>query len=281
MRLPAGSNVLVCSDLHLSSSVTEASRLITRELCDRLGALTGPGAVVLNGDCFELLAAPQPSVAAVLDAHHELAAALALFGAGVDRRIIVTVGNHDARLAWDGEASAELVRRLGASVAIRADLLLETNAGVQVVRIEHGHQFDPANAMRDARDPYDTPLGHHVVQEVLPQLAARPFLADVPWLSDPEQLPRFLGSRVVYRELLGRVVWLAVPLLLLLLLVRTPLLVAAMSSSARAQEISRWAIVALAGLVADVLIIGALTVAIARRCFARSRRMALGRDEHI
>ena len=58
-------------------------------------------------------------------------------------------------------------------VALACDLAVETGGGVQLVRVMHGHQFDPYNAFDDPRSPVDTLLGHHVVRQVLPKLASR------------------------------------------------------------------------------------------------------------
>lgn len=267
VHLPRGSAVLVCSDLHLAGHVTDASRTVVRELSDRVRRLEGPGAVVLNGDCFELLSGEHASVRAALDAHAELVEALDLYRKGECRQVVVLVGSHDGRLAWDVVESGELRARFEARVALSADLLLDTAAGVRVVRVEHGHQFDPANVMRDPRDPYDSPLRHHMVQELLPALSDRPFLSEAPWLSDPEQLPRFVGSRAVYREVLGRAGWLLVPLVLLLLAIRAPIVVAATSRSSGTREIQRLAVIGVLGLVVDLVAVCTLTVLVARRVY--------------
>ena len=77
----------------------------------------------------------------------------------------------------------------------------------------HGHQFDQYNAFDDPRSPVDTPLGHHVVRQVLPKLASRDqpgsLLEGVRWCNgDPSA---FLGSRLLYRMVAGWLWWLAVP----------------------------------------------------------------------
>lgn len=282
VHLPQGSVVLICSDLYLADQATDASRAVAAELSDRVRHLEGPGAVVLNGDCFELLSGPQTSVRAALDAHPELAEALDLYRRGDCRQIVAVVGSHDGRLAWDPVESGELRTRFGAQVALSADLLLDTAAGVRVVRVEHGHQFDPANVMRDPRDPYDTPLRHHMVQELLPELTGRPFLAEARWLADPEQLPRFVGSRAVYRGVLGRAGWVLVPLLLLLLAIRTPIVVAAMSRSTGTRELQRLALVGVFGLLVDLVAVCTLTVLVARRVYRSLTTDRLGaRVTHV
>ena len=64
--------------------------------------------------------------------------------------------------------------RLGVEhFALICDLLVATEHGAQRVRVVHGNQADPYNAFEDPRSPVDTPFGHHVVRDVLPQLEAR------------------------------------------------------------------------------------------------------------
>ncbi len=98
-------------------------------------------------------------------------------------------------------------------VALACDLAVETGEGTQLVRVMHGHQFDQYNAFDDPRSPVDTPLGHHVVRQVLPKLASRDqpgsLLEGVRWCNgDPSA---FLGSRLLYRMVAGWLWWLAVP----------------------------------------------------------------------
>ena len=90
---------------------------------------------------------------------------------------------------------------------------METGDGTQLVRVVHGHQFDQYNAFDDPRSPVDTPLGHHIVRQVLPKLASRDqpgsLLEGVRWCDgDPSA---FLGSRLLYRMVAGWLWWLAVP----------------------------------------------------------------------
>jgi hypothetical protein len=84
------------------------------------------------------------------------------------------------------------------------------------VRVEHGHQLDPANAFIDPRDPAETPLGHHVVQDLMPQVDG---LTQTSWgqglglLADPLDLPAVIGSRLLYRQLAPMLGLAALPLL--------------------------------------------------------------------
>src|SRR5207302_6817850 len=112
---------------------------------------------------------------------------------------------------------AEVPKRMGARLAFAVDLLLPGAQGPERVHIEHGHRWDPANAFENPRDPVDTPLGEHIVKELLPDLASRDaagVLAGVESLEDPRTFPSFVTSRVFYRRVLKEARWLVVPLVL-------------------------------------------------------------------
>jgi len=217
VAVPPGGRVLVASDLHLVSRASTGSQRATDAIAAAVEAWTGPGAVVLAGDCFELLGESHRDPALALAAHPRFTAALATFASGADRHVVVLAGNHDGHLAWHPPAIAAVGDGLGAVVALALDLDLECLVGRRRVRVEHGHQLDPANAFVDPRDPAETPLGHHVVQDLLPQLDG---LARTSWgqgfglLGDPLDLPAVIGSRLLYRQLAPVLGVALVPLLL-------------------------------------------------------------------
>jgi lysylphosphatidylglycerol synthetase-like protein (DUF2156 family)/UDP-2,3-diacylglucosamine pyrophosphatase LpxH len=223
LDVPKGGRVVVISDQHLSDPVTDAGRATTAELMRVLAGWDGPGVLVIAGDGFELLAGVNPNIHRVLDAHAEWAAAIKTFATrGSDRHVVVLSGNHDGPIAWDADVVAALRDRLGAQIAIAADLIFDTGQGPEKVHVVHGNQDDPYNRFIDVRSPIDTPLGHHVVRDVLPQLekADRPgdLLEGVPWLNDSSQIAEFVASRLLYRKIGGRLWWLAVPFLAAVLL---------------------------------------------------------------
>ncbi len=267
VELPADAWVLVCSDLHLGQRPTRASRRMQHDLVLRLASCTGPGAVVLNGDVVDLWDAPDGDVTAALDAHPELSAALRAFAAQPGRRVVVVVGNHDAAIAFDGVSAAAFARLWAARCALAVQLAFDTPAGRRVVACEHGHAFDPANALRDPRNPLDSPLGQHIVQEVLPQLRRSPLLADVAALTNPNAAGRLVASRLIYRQLGRRLWWLLLPLVAVLL-VRTPVMIRVLSRQAQLARVERWAIFAGLGLVADVALVALLVVLVARGLYA-------------
>ncbi len=107
LDVPRGSRVVVVSDLHLAPAASEASTRAAEELAELLDGFHQPGMLVIAGDGFEMLAAA-PDVAAILDSHPQLTGAVKRFAAGRDHRVVLTPGNHDGQLAWDGDSVAAL-----------------------------------------------------------------------------------------------------------------------------------------------------------------------------
>ena len=198
-----GDRVVVVSDLHLAPVASEVSTQAAEELSELLTGFHQPGMLVIAGDGFEMLAAA-PDVAAILDSHPQFTDAVKRFGQ--DHHVVLTPGNHDGQFAWDRDSVAVLRDRLGVTdVALACDLAVETGDGTARVKVMHGHQFDQYNAFDDPRSPVDTPLGHHIVRQVLPKLAKRDqpgaLLEGVRWCNgDPSA---FLGSRLLYRMVAG------------------------------------------------------------------------------
>ena len=172
-----------------------------------LAAETGPLTVVLAGDIVEMLAFPGVTATDILEAHDDLCRALAAV-TGRGGQVIYTVGNHDGDLAWDLKA-ADAVRDLtGATLCLAADLRFP---GGERIRVEHGHQLDPYNCFHDPRNPLDTPLGHHIVRDVIPRIEwlGRDWLNGAHEMADPADFPSFVASRLVYRKLVRHLWWLA------------------------------------------------------------------------
>lgn len=282
VELPADAVVVVCSDLHLRSTPTAASRQVERDLAARLAGWSGPGALVLNGDVAELWGEPEATVAGILAAHPTLTAAVRAFADDPAHQVLVVVGNHDAPIAWDRVSAQAFADLWGARCALAVELALDTPAGRRVVRCEHGHAFDPANRLRDPRDPLDSPLGQHVVQEVLPAVTgATPLLADLTDLADPNRAGQLLASRLVYRQLGRRAGWLLLPLAIALGL-RVPVVVRALSRSDELAHLQRWILLAGAGLLVDVGLVAGLAWFVARSVYAALAGSRLGpRGAHL
>jgi lysylphosphatidylglycerol synthetase-like protein (DUF2156 family)/UDP-2,3-diacylglucosamine pyrophosphatase LpxH len=220
LELPAGCRTVVVSDLHLPAVATPTSTTVADELASVLGQCTGPAAFIIDGDGFEMLAGP-PDVGRILDAHPQFTAAAAGFSAGEGHHLIVLSGNHDGQLAWDTEAIGVLGKRLGVHhFALSCDLVIDTEQGPQRIRVVHGNQSDPYNAFEDPWSPVDTPFGHHVVRDLLPELESRQgpgsLLEGVQWLDG--DIADFIGSRLFYRKIVGKLWLVAIPFVAILLI---------------------------------------------------------------
>jgi len=213
LEVGRGGRVVVVSDLHLGPAASGVSTRAADELSELLTGFHEPGIFVIAGDGFEMLAAA-PDIARILDSHPQFTDAVKRFAEDQNHRVVLIPGNHDGQLAWDAESAAVLTERLGVTdMGLACDLAMVTGDDCQLVRVVHGNQFDQYNAFEDPRSPVDTPLGHHIVRQVLPKLASREqpgsLLEGVQWCDgDPTA---FLGSRLLYRKVVGRLWWLAVP----------------------------------------------------------------------
>jgi len=197
--------VIAISDLHLPPERTMVSGRCCEVLARRLRAEPSPLTVVLAGDIVEMLAYPGALASDVLEAHDDLCDALAWVTES-GGQVIYTVGNHDGDLAWDLKAATAVRDLTGAKLCLAADLRLP---GGELIRVEHGHQIDPYNCFSDPRNPLDTPLGHHIVRDVIPKVEwlGRDWLTGAHEMADPADFPSFLASRLVYRKLARHLWW--------------------------------------------------------------------------
>ncbi|MGI8662002.1 MAG: phosphatidylglycerol lysyltransferase domain-containing protein [Acidimicrobiales bacterium] len=280
IEVGSGSRVVVASDLHLGWRPTETSQHVATELATVLEGWVGPGALVLAGDAFELLTDAQRDPGRIIDAHPRLASALERFSAGADREVVVLVGTHDACLAWQDKAIATLQRRYGAKVGLAAELGVVTGVGLRTVRIEHGQRFDPSNAPGDPRNPAETPIGHHVVVELLPLVAPDkvPWLEGLAELGDPADAPGFIASRLAYRRLAKQLWWLIVPLLMAGLLVGAGFVIDLVRPRPERALLGLSGRLAVVGFVAvaDVVLVALLLAAVMRRSFRSLAGLEVG-----
>ena len=239
----------------------------------RLSAETGPVTVVLAGDVIELLGFPQATVAEILREHEVLCAALI---AVTERggQVIYAIGNHDSDLAWDVKAADAVREMTGARLCLAADLVLPSG---RRVRVEHGHQLDPYNCFHDQRNSLDTPLGHHIVRQVLPRIEwlGRDWLTGAHEMADPADFPAFVGSRLFYRKLARHAWWLVAVPVLLLLVVRISELFELQS---RYPDTTRWvhgAEVLGYGAVADLIVVAFIIAIVSHRAWTSISALAL------
>jgi lysylphosphatidylglycerol synthetase-like protein (DUF2156 family) len=214
-----GGEVLVFGGLRLVPGGTDTSREVTRTIAHAIEGCRGAAVIVFAGDTFDLLREGRPEPDVALGAHPRLAAALDAFLRVPERRIVILPGIRDAALAYDARA-AETLQSMGWTVALACVAEIETGTGVRVVRVEPGHQLDPAATFADPRDPNDHPLAAHLEREVLPGFANAGEGAH-PWLegiedADPADMGALVASRFTYRRLFRRAAWLTLPVLALL-----------------------------------------------------------------
>src|SRR3984957_11683315 len=273
VTVPAGETVLIASDLHLPPVRTDVSGRSCQTLVRRLRAEPGALTVVLGGDVVELLGFSESTATDILRAHDDLCAALL---AVTERggQVIYTIGNHDGDLAWDIKAADAVREMAGARLCLAADLIL---ADGRKIRVEHGHQLDQYNCFCDARNPLDTPLGHHIVRQVLPRIEwlGQGWGDGAHEMAGPAAFPSLIGSRLVYRKL-GRHLWwlIAIPLVILIA-VRIGVLAAFTSRYPDTDAwVHRGAILGY-GAVADLVVIGAVVAFIARRTWVSISALAL------
>ncbi|HEY5076776.1 MAG TPA: hypothetical protein VIJ48_04670, partial [Acidimicrobiia bacterium] len=165
-----GGEVLVFGGLRLAPGGTDTSREVARSIAHAVEGCRGPAVIVFAGDTFDMLREGRPDPDGALASHPRLAAALGAFLVAPQRRIIALPGNRDSALAYDAR-TADALQSNGWTVALACVLEIDTGAGVRVVRVEPGHQLDPAARFVDPRDPNDHPLVVHLEREVLPGFA--------------------------------------------------------------------------------------------------------------
>ena len=271
--IPPGGTVITASDLHLPPVRTDVSGRSCETLAARLDRETGPLTVVLAGDVVELLGFPEATATDILRAHEDLCTALA----GVTARggqVIYTIGNHDADLAWDVKTADAVREMTGARLCLSADLILP---GGRKVRVEHGHQLDPYNCFHDPRNALDTPIGHHIVRQVIPKIEwlGQGWVDGAHEMADPTDFPSFIGSRMVYRKLGRRLWWLIAIPLAILILVRIPVITSIRSRYPDTDiwvhrgEILGW------GAVADLVMLALVVAILARRAWLSISALAL------
>ncbi len=219
LSIVRGGQGLIFGGLRLVPGGTDITREVARTIALAVEGCRGPGVVIFAGDTFDLLREGRPDPEAALASHPRLASALSSFLAAPEHRIVILPGIRDGALAYDPRAAKGL-RSNGWAVALACVLEIDTGSGVRVVRVEPGHQLDPAAAFADPRDPNDHPLVAHLERDVLPGFA-NVGDASHKWLegiedADPADMGALVASRFTYRRLFRRAAWLTLPVLALL-----------------------------------------------------------------
>jgi UDP-2,3-diacylglucosamine pyrophosphatase LpxH len=217
------------SDCHIGGSdgrdIFESPDDLT-QLFDNLGGHSGPIELVLAGDFFDFLRVARvpdgenrASMTMARPEYQALFAALRRFAAGEKRTVIYLPGNHDAEAWWNREIQAEL-KRAGLvhefALAYAASFQSEPS---RLVYCEHGNEFDPENTISDYNDPLDTPLGSHIVTDIIPRLpsgraADALQLREVDHVFPLATIPAWVAGRLFYTLVTEAVRWLLFPLLI-------------------------------------------------------------------
>jgi UDP-2,3-diacylglucosamine pyrophosphatase LpxH len=270
--VPPGGKVIAVSDLHLPPERTDVSGRSCEILARQLAAEQSV-TVVFAGDVIEMLGSPGSTAMDILRPHEDLCSALLAVTAR-GGQVIYAIGNHDGDLAWDVKTADAVREMTGAQLCLAADLVL---ADGRKIRVEHGHQLDPYNCFCDARNPLDTPLGHHMVREVLPRIEwlGRGWVDGAHEMADPTDFPSFIGSRLVYRKL-GRHLWWLIALpIVILVAIRIGVVSAVTSRYPDTGAWVHWAAIIGYGAIADLVVLAAVVAILARRAWVSISALAL------
>jgi Calcineurin-like phosphoesterase len=197
-------------------------------LFDDLGKQTVPVDLVLAGDFFDLLrisgvlrGETRASTTIARNEYADVFAALRRFAAGPNRTVVYLPGNHDAEAWWNRDIRRELERGgLVHEFALSYTASFESEPD-QLIYCEHGNQFDPTNTFHDYDDPLDTPLGDHVVTDLLPRfpkgwVVEGGDLRDIGRVFPLLSITTWLAGRVFYQLVRQAIRWLLLPLVVAL-----------------------------------------------------------------
>jgi UDP-2,3-diacylglucosamine pyrophosphatase LpxH len=180
-QLPDDTLLVFLSDTHIGGAaggdIFESAAELT-QLLEDLQRHHGPVELVLAGDFLDVLrmegAGSGDRVTATITRpeYQGLFGALQAFAGAPGHRVVYLVGNHDAEVWWGPQLQrslreAGLVDVFGLSYSASFASLPE-----QRIYCEHGNQFDPANAIVDYANPLDTPVGAHVLTEMIRPIGA-------------------------------------------------------------------------------------------------------------
>jgi lysylphosphatidylglycerol synthetase-like protein (DUF2156 family) len=204
LKVPLGARVFVFSDLLLTAQPTTTSQVAAAEVALALDAWEGPGVVVFAGGLFDLVTEGNATAASAIAAHPKLLAALRRYSNCEGRQLVWLPGARELGDTND-QLEANFANEIaGALVAESVELDIATGVGTRRVRVEPGSRVCPS-AHRSFRgnDAIDDQHGN----EDPPPAPTPKWLNGVELVDDVARLPRFLTSRLLYRQL-GRWWWL-------------------------------------------------------------------------
>ena len=217
---PRRSRTILVSDLHLPAVATTTSTAVADEIAAVLGTCHGPGAFVIAGDGFEMLAGP-PDVGMILDAHPQFTEAVARVRRRCrpSRRRALRQPRRPAGLGRCGRSRSEGPagrRAVRPQLRPRGGYRARAPAGP-------GGPRQPVGSLQHLRGPMVTG-GHPVRPPRGPRPAPRArvtpvtgsLLEGVQWLDG--DVADFMGSRLFYRKVVGKLWLVAIPFVAILLL---------------------------------------------------------------
>jgi UDP-2,3-diacylglucosamine pyrophosphatase LpxH len=195
-------------------------------LLDDLDRHPGPVELVLGGDFFDLLriaevpeGANRASATTARPEYRALFDSLRRLATRQSRTVIYLPGNHDAETWWNPEIRSTLVDEgLVHEFALSYAACFKSEPD-RIVYCEHGNQFDPANTFRDYADPLDTPLGDHIVTDLMPRLPGGGTLTPSLHLREIDRVfpltkvPEWVAGRLFYDVVSQAIRWLLLPLI--------------------------------------------------------------------
>jgi UDP-2,3-diacylglucosamine pyrophosphatase LpxH len=254
-----------------------------KALFDELAAHAAPVELVLAGDFFDFLRIAKPpeganraSVTIERPEYREVFDALRGLARGESRTVIYLPGNHDAEMWWNHEIRAALEREGLVHEFALSYAAAFASEPERIVYCEHGNQFDPSNAFHDYADPFDTPLGSHIVTDLVPRIptgrtVSAMHLREVDRVFPLTLIPEWLAGRLFYDVVALSARWLLLPLIGLYLAIE--LLALAFGKDRGGEEL----FVALAFNVPLLIIFFGLFLLVLRWTAARTIRSATAR----
>jgi UDP-2,3-diacylglucosamine pyrophosphatase LpxH len=225
-RLADDTLVVFLSDVHIGGADgTEIFESVTEltALFQEIGQHAGPVELVLLGDFLDLqrmgpTGQVNDRVVETLSRrdYAELFNAQRRFRSTAGHHVTYVMGNHDAEMWWNAELQqvlrdAGLIDEFALSYTARFEA-----PGDQVIHSEHGNQFDPTNRFTDYGDPLDTPIGSHVVDDIVrpigssARLTGNLDLRDVSYVYSIAAIPEWIAGRIFYRFLGEALRWILI-----------------------------------------------------------------------
>src|SRR5262249_60653739 len=99
--------------------------------------------------------------------YQELFAGLRAFAVAPERQVVYLAGNHDAEVWWNTPIQRSLQKAGLVDVFALSYSACFQSLPQQLIYCEHGNQFDPANTLVDYANPLDTPVGAHIMTELV------------------------------------------------------------------------------------------------------------------